>query len=488
MTRNVQDYLFKRMPTDVREHVLSTLARFGEYRWDEVFAPYDILQASWMTWSLKEMVLDKDMLYKQTLDQIEFNDKEFFAPNKLGEFLKKKFDSYLAHINETGKLPGEYIVAFIVDGKLKLLTGLLRIAAAFKVGMEKIPVKIWIGEVPSKIEQAKTILSKVQLVQEQLKATVHECMHPECYKQAIASHSQQKKGQLSEIAKNGYVYALERNHRKELSSILIKGAPKRPRIVRQHINEVSTYPGYCNHHDTQVFAVIERQPLVKGCKDQVLAFHLRGLSYTNARQRYEMTHGDLFVKHMSEDLGTRLIQPQLVNWHIHVPADRRQLINPCFKKSAKAELRYVWRIINKNIGVSCTSSVTLCDDNVADAYVGVATDYLNQRLLRPRPFASLNVVPHGDVTHVVVAWHKRINSLVKDFVDRLNSKDVTVFQTALNDVIFNRSEDYAVSPKIWEALPIETQQMLEAAIVPEHIRGPLDKIPEIIDLNGCVIE
>lgn len=105
-------------------------------------------------------------------------------------------------------------------------------------------------------------------------------------------------------------------------------------------------------------------------------------------------------------------------------------------------------------------------------------------MLRPRPFASLNICPQGDVTHVVVAWHKRINPLVKDFVDRLNSKDVAVFQTALNDVIFNRSEDYAVSPKIWEALPIETQQMLEAVIVPEHIRGPLDKIPEVIDLNG----
>lgn len=215
MTRNIQDYLFKRMTKDVREHVLSILARFGEYRWDEVFAPYDILQSSWMTWSLKDVVLDKDMLYQQSLDQIEFNEKEVFAPNKLGEFLKEKFDSYLAQVSKTGKLPGDYIVAFVVDGKLKLLTGFLRIAAAIKVGMEKIPVKIWIGEVPSKIEQAKTILSKVQLVQEQLKATVHECMHPECYKQAIASHSQQKKGQLSEIAKNGYVYALERNHRKE---------------------------------------------------------------------------------------------------------------------------------------------------------------------------------------------------------------------------------------------------------------------------------
>ena len=144
--------------------------------------------------------------------------------------------------------------------------------------------------------------------------------------------------------------------------------------------------------------------------------------------------------------------------------------------------------LRKNIGVSCASSVTLFEDEAADAYVGEATDYKKMRLLRPRPLASLNVVPKDDCTHIIVAWHKRINSLVREFVTKLTSDDIAVFQESLNDVIFNRSEDYVLSPALWDSLSEELREACERAIVPEHIRGRLESIPRVIDLTGCRVE
>ena len=117
--------MFQRMPNDVRAHVITTLKRFGERRWNDVFAPYNAMQASWMTWACKDFVLNRDMLYGASLEQIELSEREAFPPDELGRSLKEKFESYITHITETGKLPGDYIVAIAVGDKLKLLTGFL---------------------------------------------------------------------------------------------------------------------------------------------------------------------------------------------------------------------------------------------------------------------------------------------------------------------------------------------------------------------------
>lgn len=95
------------------------------------------------------------------------------------------------------------------------------------------------------------------------------CLHYDagsrCSK-VIDAHSIQKHGALSLIADNGQVYAISRNF----------GDIKRSRggvtYTKQGINMVSTFRGFCEKHDSQVFEPIDKFPLVP-TQHQILLMH-----------------------------------------------------------------------------------------------------------------------------------------------------------------------------------------------------------------------
>ena len=72
----------------------------------------------------------------------------------------------------------------------------------------------------------------------------YTCILPGCTKDAIKSHSQQKKGQLFAIADKGEVYCMGKNiyqFTKEASGEL---------LIKKPIGEASRFVGYCQEHDT----------------------------------------------------------------------------------------------------------------------------------------------------------------------------------------------------------------------------------------------
>lgn len=86
----------------------------------------------------------------------------------------------------------------------------------------------------------------------------------------ISAHSIQKSGQLNLIAENGHVYRLSA----DLTTLRqTKGLPRFKKIG---INQVSTFVGFCKHHDNSLFEPIDNFPL-EPSKEQVALYAYRCL-------------------------------------------------------------------------------------------------------------------------------------------------------------------------------------------------------------------
>lgn len=83
----------------------------------------------------------------------------------------------------------------------------------------------------------------------------------------ISAHSIQKSGQLNLIAENGHVYKLS-------VDIIQSTTVIHPKKIG--VKKVSTFDGFCNHHDSQLFKVIDETPLTPN-SHQVSLYAYRSL-------------------------------------------------------------------------------------------------------------------------------------------------------------------------------------------------------------------
>ena len=102
-------------------------------------------------------------------------------------------------------------------------------------------------------------------------------MHPQasatnCSQTVIRAHTVQRRGGLSAIAENGHVMSPKRG----LQDIIKNDGEIVPRL--QGVNDASTFTGFCHSHDDQLFAPIEKAPLVL-CKESACLLSFRAICY-----------------------------------------------------------------------------------------------------------------------------------------------------------------------------------------------------------------
>ena len=107
----------------------------------------------------------------------------------------------------------------------------------------------------------------------------------------------------------------------------------------------------------------------------------------------------------------------------------------------------------------------------------------------PRPIVSFNVVPESDRTHVVLIWDKQFLPYVNDIRASASSYDKDVVEQFFNEVLLNRSEDFTMSPDLWEGLSGSERNTVRKLIIPEHMRGKVE-VPCLVSLDdiGPVVD
>lgn len=100
-----------------------------------------------------------------------------------------------------------------------------------------------------------------------------ECLHPsKCHNKPISSHTIQKSIGLNVISKNNHVMTFMNG----LNGVIRNDG--KFKVTKKGIKTASTFPGFCEEHDGELFAPIEKKSW-SNCKENAFLFSLRAISY-----------------------------------------------------------------------------------------------------------------------------------------------------------------------------------------------------------------
>lgn len=293
------------------------------------------------------------------------------------------------------------------------------------------------------------------------------CLYPGCEQPPINSHSQQARGALSTIARDGKVVTLNR----EVFRIVLQGIEQeRPHehLCCQTIKQASTFKGFCAKHDSELFREIECRPLSVGNIEQALAFHRRAMAF-ELRNKTDMNTflWAYFNLQKPLDLYPPKLEQELKIHRILIDGDFEFIWAPLWEQRAWQNIDCVWRVIDHPIGVSMASSIPAITASQLLTYSNRHLDLVKNTIDCPRPSFTLTIVPQSANTHVVMVWNRCMEPFIGPFRDRMSSTDNTIFSEFLNWCVFCMSEDYCLGPDLWDSLSPETKGILEEDLHPE---------------------
>lgn len=138
------------------------------------------------------------------------------------------------------------------------------------------------------------------------------CSHPlasqqECGGPIVRAHTLPRSGSLSAICVNRHVYGLEAGGMPDDTGIFP--------FKRIGVNEASTFTGFCQRHDTEMFRPLEMEPFTAS-KEQLFLLAYRALSKEVYAKRFALRMQPLLRKGDvgKEPLEQVLLQQQLYLW------------------------------------------------------------------------------------------------------------------------------------------------------------------------------
>lgn len=331
-----------------------------------------------------------------------------------------------------------------------------------------------VGDMNADVERLKTARLLVGHVQKRCKEYAFSCICPNCNQPSIKSHSQQKERQLRAIAKDGCVYALDRNFYHHL-----KGYEQSDYLNMNviGIGEASTFQGYCNIHDKMIFSPIERESLVQNRADQATLLLLRAISYEFARKRDASIFKDeLFLTEINS---------------YALPEEIELFLNYAFgvdlylQRESPFYFQRIFSIIcNSAYDLVKTSWVTI--DHVLP--ISTATvfcpwmDTYEERWCwdKPQPLVSFTIAPVNGVTHIVVSWLIEHNDDACWIENKMHS--ICGLEEIINLCIFE-SEDCCFNIDFWDGLSHETRSTVMSNLRPDSHRGSIQELPHIVTLT-----
>lgn len=132
------------------------------------------------------------------------------------------------------------------------------------------------------------MLSLLKRAQEEWVKTSHICLHPQassstCSPKVISSHTVQRNGGLSAIAEDGHVFSTKKaffNIEKNDGEIV---------PTRIGLKEASTFPGFCNKHDTSMFLPAEGPNSILN-EESAFLLSYRALAYEYVMKQYNIAN------------------------------------------------------------------------------------------------------------------------------------------------------------------------------------------------------
>lgn len=266
------------------------------------------------------------------------------------------------------------------------------------------------------------------------KAATKHCWYPGCVNTAINSHTVSKSYSLAKIAENQHVQMIEvRRGTTNFNSI--------------GVNQATTFKGFCNKHDTEVFQSIDfdtANPFL-GTPEQYSTLCLRGALMEAFRKAKQHNHHSNIDRMDEKVLTSEYHMPAhaansykedsatIVDGSGRAIVDMDAVIGSLFHQHETEQYHLTISHTREIYGVP--NVVTSCMFQIKYDIEGneIGDDYLKH-------FLHLNIVPFADKSIVVIAFHRKSKDRYSAFVEQFMSLDEEILKTLVSKMLIIYTE------------------------------------------------
>jgi len=283
------------------------------------------------------------------------------------------------------------------------------------------------------------------------KGSIKSCMWGEedsslCSGKIVKAHSIQRSKILKKICENGKVSILSSTPNSDSMKFGFR---------TEGIGKFSTFSGFCQKHDKEVFQPIEDE-IFKGSEEQFYIYAYRSVS-----KEY---HGKKEILQMSEHLfnektGDMLNQAGIASFgqQTYLGAmelgDIAQHLQLCIANKSYSGLKHHYYCMDKEFPIACSSSFLPYFDHKGKSIISESEKKkLYEQTFPPKDTFNLylNVFPEGGKTHFLIS-HFKGRKKKFDFVRKMLKGSLSNIQINMTNIILNNCENVAFSPSYIES-------------------------------------
>lgn len=292
------------------------------------------------------------------------------------------------------------------------------------------------------------------------------CLHPNasrdnCSSKIVRAHTIQRRGGLTEIARNGHVYTLLGSN--------ITSDNNSSRIVPQLVGlgNASTFYGFCVKHDNELFAPLEKEEIIPTSKQIFL------LAYRSLCHELYLKNADseLTATQRLTDRGRPLPQQIQIQENLgHYKFGVRLAIEELLR--LKTEYDHVFESDLDNYVSYYVVRLTGKPDILCNAIHQPEFDFFGRRIQnlgaldKPLSWLHFSILPTGDNGLAVFSWLRK-DTRCKQFVDSLDRYNNSELSQAIVRFAFEFFENLYFSPDWWDRSKPATQEKL----IERQLRG-----------------
>jgi len=306
----------------------------------------------------------------------------------------------------------------------------------------------------------------------------------ECAGKIIKAHTVSKSSSLKTIARNSHIYSMS----KIANEILTNDGQFVPKLVG--INVASTFTGFCQKHDRDLFSPIENKRF-SWEMEQVLLVAYRGLAYEWYAKSMLLEQEEYFK---SLDAGKPLytqieIQKMMSDLFIgtKIALEEINQIKSKFeiylKEKDFSQINYVGFEFKEPLPVMGSGGFT----PVYDLTGKKIQDLSNLNVAAETIFYSSFASENKGVFCMV--WINEVSTAAKQFAESLTELNDTEIANAIISTLFANCENIYLSPDWWDKLPKEVQKYLinifkDSVSIDTNIRNY--KIADVVDATASL--
>lgn len=291
-----------------------------------------------------------------------------------------------------------------------------------------------------------------------MKVRFEKCLEPtlSCAEAAISAHSVQNATSLGIIADDNHVY--------EMRMRIKNGAPQCA-FEKVGRNQASTFPGFCGHHDTEIFKPIDTKPLSLQDEEQLFLIAYRSVTrelhtVMEAAMRLQMTlQRQIAAGVVPKDEPSAAMMEATAHmmkaWGVW--KHRLEFYDRPLVRRRYVDVGHSIFMVEGRKPVLASSSFFSVDDRPwGKRFAGV----------------TLNVIPTSTTeAAVIVSYPKEQSGQARRYVAQIFLKSGEERLCALSHMLVDRAENFFVSPTHVQGWSAEKRKLIEEAFVGTVIRG-----------------